>query len=210
MDYTKATNEQLETIIRYDNTIPNHLLVGVVEEVLNRNLLDNYIAKIIRTVIKGVDKVEKIYQMSMDDFLQLGRTKVYELAKEFDSTKGVTFTTFIYKPLANRYMKWIEKETAEKRDESKVISYSLLDNTGKELVDGFIDYRTNVERYVVNKLFVEQVLNQSRLSSRQKEVLEYRLQGLKNEEIAKKIGAGFKSVSKSYYTAIEKIRRVAI
>lgn len=148
--------------------------------------------------------------MSLEDFMQMGRTKVFELIKEYDSSKGVPFLTFIYKPLGNMFIKWIQAATAEKRDLSKVISYNNCDSNGDELLDYYIDHRTNVERFVVNKIFAEQILSLKCLSSQQKKVLRYRIQGLTNDEIAKKMNAGFRSVSQSYYLAVNKIRSVAI
>jgi len=46
MDYSKATNEQLWTIMRSDAECPLHLLEGVFQEALKRDMILHFILSV--------------------------------------------------------------------------------------------------------------------------------------------------------------------
>jgi RNA polymerase sigma factor (sigma-70 family) len=203
MRYSLATNHQLQTIISSDNTIPTDLLVGVVEEVINRGTLDKFIADAIYSV---VGRRQSSKRFDFEDLMQMGRNELYLAAKKYESGRGKKFTSFAYTVIRQEIMRQFHYWTMQKRDDSDVIHYDAFDSNWDA-----VDHYTRVEPYVVNKLFYQQMMNLKSLSEPQKEVIKLRLSGKSLREIGDLLGIkDVKTVSGIYQRGLTKIKRVAI
>jgi RNA polymerase sigma factor (sigma-70 family) len=145
-----------------------------------------------------IEKVEQIHKVSLEDFMQIGRIEVLKALETFESGR-CTFSSYVYMKIKSRVIKELQSLEAEKRDNRKT--------TGTELIQLYADI-TNVEKYVVNKILVEQLL--SNINEHQKTVLFYRLQGYTFKEISALLGRGsFSTMSQAYNLAIKKMRKGA-
>ncbi|TYR75567.1 sigma-70 family RNA polymerase sigma factor [Rossellomorea vietnamensis] len=201
MRYHTATNQQLRVIISSDHTIPTDLLVGVVEEVLNRGQLDKLIADSIYSVI---GRRQKTGRYEFEDLMQIGRREAFLASKKYRPDRGKTFTSFAFSVIKHEIIKYIVTQEAQKRDDSKTFRYEQLE----EPIE-LPDYRTNIERYVVNKLYYQQMVNHPHLSDIQKKVIVMRLHDKSLQEIADVLHIkDCRNVSQIYLRGIKKLRRV--
>lgn len=203
-----ATNKQLESIVKHDPDIPPSLLGRVVEEMLSRNLFDPMINRCFQSVFGSIKRMEEVYKMDLEDFLQIGRTCVYEAIKNFVPGKGKVFSNFAFVAIKQKFCEIIRNLEREKRDQRNEISWSFIED-GLNLLD-IMPSQINVEKYVINKLTVEKMLN--KLSERQRQIVGLYLQGYVFEEIAEMLGkkGKGKSANKSYKDAIKIMRRGAL
>jgi RNA polymerase sigma factor (sigma-70 family) len=208
MRYELATNDQLWTIIKYDcDYCPLSLLRGAAIEMLNRNLFDKLIIDAILHVIK-VDVIEKIYKLSMDDLMQIGRLEIFKRIRGFQTGKGQKLTSFIYMLVKHEMIKVLEGLGAKKRDSRKDISIQKKLEDGNDFEVYLYDRKTDVETYVINKLYLEELLK--KVNKHQRKVLYYRLQGYEFGEISKILHRGSAaSMSQAFRFAIEKMREGA-
>ncbi|MFE8704118.1 hypothetical protein ACFYKX_26475 [Cytobacillus sp. FJAT-54145] len=207
MKWELATDEQLVTIAKYDNDLPHSLLGEVVEEMLNRGLFDRIIRDCINVVIKNTQRMERIYQVSVEDFLQIGRIEVLSALKSFKRDKGMNFISFVFLKVRSQLGKEIVFLESKKRDHRVCMSYNNETDEGTEMIE-FLPSKVNVENYVVNKVTFEQLLK--RANKHQQRVVLLRMQGYKFAEIAHllKRGTG-KSMQQAYRIAQDKMRKGA-
>lgn len=208
MRYDTATNDQLWTIVKYDSeNCPLSLLRGAVLEMLNRNLFDRIIRDAVLHVVKPT-VIEKIYKIGFDDFMQVGRMEIFKSIKRFKQGKGQTVTSFIYMIVKHEIIRVLERLGAKKRDNRKDISMQGKLDDGKDFEVFLHDRKMDVEKYVINKLTVEEMLQG--ISEHQRNVLYYRMQGYEFKEISEIMQRGSTaSMSQAYRLAIKKMREGA-
>ena len=203
--FSKATDEQLECIVRFDSDIPTSLLGRVVEEMLNRNLFDRVINSCIQSVV-NVERMKNIYKLDIEDFMQIGRMEIFRAVDRFETDRGMTFSSFIFMVVKHEFGKFITILTAKKRDLCNEFSYHTeIGET--ELID-FFTANTNVEKYVINKLMIEQGME--RITDRQKEIVMMKLEGYTDIEIGEILGGvSRQAVGQSYTRAVNNMRKGA-
>lgn len=208
MNFTNADNNQLDIIIKHEYDCSPSLLEGAVIEMLNRGLFDRIIAECIYYVMKDVKKVEQTHSIGLDDFLQIGRIEVLNALKLFNPSRKKNFMSFVYLKVKSELIKQIEFLEAQKRDNRKVSSYNQETSDGTEFIEFFTDKKLNVEKYVISKVTIEQLLQ--RVNKHQKQVLLYRMQGYTFKEIAHMLGRGNdRTMHQAYKLAVEKMRKGA-
>jgi RNA polymerase sigma factor (sigma-70 family) len=206
MDYTKATDDQLKTIIRYDHSCSPSLLEGVVKEMLNRYLFDAMIKACVKSIM-DIKTVETIYKMSLEDFLQIGRTVIYTTVQRYDETKNTAFFTFIHLVVRSKLIHALRRLQRTKRDERYNISLNKKVSESDEFSYKFPS-NVNVERYVVTKLFLEEQI--PKLNEFQKQVLTLRWKGYQFAEISQILGrSSMDSCRKTYERALANLRKGA-
>jgi RNA polymerase sigma factor (sigma-70 family) len=100
-------------------------------------------------------------------------------------------------------VQFLEREKRDQRNEVKEIETE----EGLTILDIMPSY-INVERHVINKVTIENLLNQ--LNGRQRQVVELFIQGYTGDEISERLGSGStQSVNKTYHRAIERMRKGA-
>lgn len=199
-----ATDRQLQVIVDYESDCPAHLLSGAVSEMLNRGLFDRIIAGCIHKTIEDVDRFQQVYHLDMDDLMQIGRIEVLNSLDGYKSDRGKRFSSFCYLNIQREILNIITILKAKKRDTSKTISLNKATDEGKEILNFVADPKHNVEKYVINKVTLEQMLK--RVTKHEKKIMFYRLQGYTFDEISSLLGRGtYKSVFGSYKYAISKM-----
>lgn len=202
-----ATNKQLEAITKYDSDCPPSLLGEVVEEMLNRNLFDRMINTCARMVFGSFKRMNEVHSMELEDFLQIGRTSVYEATKRYEPGKGKTFSSFVYMVIKQDISKCIQFLEREKRDTRNEFR-DIETKEGLNILN-LMPSRINIEKYVINKVTVEKMLK--KLSKKQRQIVDLWLQGFIFEEIAEILGSkgNGRSANKTYNDALKKMKRGA-
>ncbi|WP_342615048.1 sigma-70 family RNA polymerase sigma factor [Peribacillus frigoritolerans] len=200
-----ATNQQLKAITKHDSDCSPSLLREVVEEMLNRNLFDRMISSCFQAVFGSVKRMTEVYKIDLEDFLQIGRTCVFEAIKSYKPGKGKAFSSFAYVAIKNKFCEFIRNLERAKRDQRNEFSWNDTVN-GLDLIDIVINH-INVEKYVINKITIEILLN--KLTKRQRQIVDLFLQGYNFEETAEILGCKGKgrSLNKTYNDAIKKMRK---
>lgn len=209
MDFTKAENNQLEVIIKHEYDCPLSLLRGAVSEMLNRSNWDAMINELVRIVVNDMNRSKEVYKMEIADWMQIGRLTIYKALERFNSKKGANFFTFVYRMVKHQFIKELVALQAQKRDTQQTVSYQSETDRGTEFEVFMIDRRQSVERTVINKVLVEQLLNG--VNRHQKTVVNYYLQGYNFREISMILGRGNdRNMHQAYKRAIDKMRKGAI
>ncbi|MEN2765752.1 sigma-70 family RNA polymerase sigma factor [Ornithinibacillus xuwenensis] len=190
MKYHLATDEQLKCIFNHEKDCPTHILSGVVEEMMNRNMLNGYILYAAESVnIKSIDD---------EDLLQIGLIEIHKRINKFNPGK-TTPKTFAINILRNKFMNLIKDQQLYK----SAANYNKV--IGESLDDYLIQSPFNVERYVICKLELEQCL--SFLKEHERVAMIMKNNGYKLNEIANQIGFNSDtSVAKLIRKAKRKIR----
>ncbi|MFE3973168.1 sigma-70 family RNA polymerase sigma factor [Peribacillus sp. YIM B13481] len=160
-----------------------------------------------QTVFGSIRRISEVYKMDLEDFLQIGRTCVFEAIKSYKPGKGKAFSSFAFVAIKNKFCEFIRNLEREKRDQRNEISWSFV-NEGLDLIN-LLESPTNVEKYVIKKITLENLLNT--LTKRQREIVDLFLLDYNFEEIAEILGSKGKgrSLNKTYNDALKKMRKGA-
>ncbi|CAH0186870.1 sigma-70 family RNA polymerase sigma factor [Peribacillus simplex] len=202
-----ATNKQLECIVKHDSDCSPSLLREVVEEMLNRNLFDSMINRCFQMVFGSIKRMNEVHSMELADFLQIGRTSVFEALEMFKPGKEKAFFSFAFLVIKQKFIKCIKFLEREKRDQRNEVR-EFETEEGLNILDLMPSY-INIEKYVIKKLTLENLLN--KLTKRQRQIVDLFLQDYNFEEIAEILGSKGKgkSLNKTYNDAIKKMRKGA-
>lgn len=208
MRYEIATDHQLLTIIKHEKDLPSSLLRGAVIEGLNRGLFDSLIADCIRKIFPDLKTTEQKQKMSLEDFMQLGREYTFKALERYNPKRGMNFMSFVHLRVKGEMHKLRQGFMYQKRDASKVVSMNNQTDEGTEYAEFFRDPYTDVEKYVIDKVLAEELLN--KVNDYQRQVVLYRLRGYELKEIVNFLGKGtVKTLSVTYKRAIENMRKGA-
>lgn len=202
-----ATDNQLEAIAKHDPDCSPFLLREVVEEMLNRNLFDGMINQCARMVFGSIKRMNEVHSMTLDDLLQTGRTAVFEGIELFKAGNDKTFSSFVFTFIKQRFIECIKFLEREKRDQRNEVKETETEE-GLNMFDLMPSY-INIEKYVIKKITLENLLNQ--LTKRQRQIVDLFLQDYNFDEIAEILGSKGKgrSLNKTYNDAIKKMRKGA-
>jgi RNA polymerase sigma factor (sigma-70 family) len=150
--------------------------------------------------------MEQVYKISEEDLLQIGRTAIYEALDKFTPGKGKAFSSYAYMVANSELIMFIRKLQRGKRDPRKVTSLNeKLDENGE--YEMYFPSPVNIEKYVLNKIELEESLKQ--INDYQRKVILLRWQGYTYEEISGMTGKTINAVNKTYLKAIGKMRKGA-
>jgi RNA polymerase sigma factor (sigma-70 family) len=203
MNWTIATNNQLETIVNHDKDLPPSLLRGLVNEMLNRGMFDKILAKVMYTTVNP-EQLDKLFGIGEDDLLQIGRIEVIKAIETFDGTRGKSFISFVYQNVKCEFLNQVTILYAAKRDCSRTISYNKESAAGVTLEYFLPDKNQNVERYVINKITVESLMEH--LNEKEMKMIEYRMNGYTYPEIGEVFGKNYRTIHRSIKEAYKKMR----
>lgn len=202
MNYIKATNEQLKTIISSDHTIPTHLLGGVVEEMLNRNLFDPLIQRVIRVNFTSVPIACGVLHTTLEDMQQTAREEIWNGINLYQPGKS-NFIYFAFLKLKSMFRDWEVRMKAEKRETlNQTISYETQTGENLSLYDVLPTFE-NVEKKVVNRIMVQQWL--SPLSEVEKEAFLLYAKGYSTKEIAEMKGLNKSGANRRLKRALKRL-----
>jgi len=183
MDYSKATDKQLWMIMRSDAECPLHLLEGVFQEALKRDLILHFILSVIKKRYTTSEKAQEYLKLSHEDVIQEGYIGATNALQGYTPGKG-TFTNLLFIKISQEYGKIAERNMMKKRNGETCSYQDWLDSAGNTFEFYLLDQQTNVEKQVVTKVCVEQMLEL--VSEKQKEVLLQFIQGYTYEESKEK------------------------
>jgi hypothetical protein len=156
MRWHTADNEQLEIIFNHEFDLPNHLLVGLVEEMMTRKLFDGMIINLANKLMGHYNR---------DEVLQTGYLAVFQLARIFKTNK-LSFKTMCFIAIERR----LKTIIAVKLQKKNFMNEQALVNEVPVMVDTM-----NVERTVIRKLMLQEQL--SKLSNKQLDIITRFLDG---------------------------------
>jgi RNA polymerase sigma factor (sigma-70 family) len=186
--YHLASNDQLTNIFNYEKDCPADILSGVVREMINRNLLRGYVKYVIdRTFYDSTN--------DFDDYMQMGLMIMHDFAKKFKPgiRRPKNFLMFC---LRREFLKIHQLNQTKKRGGDVEII------TGEDLETFLMPSPVNVERYVLNKIELEECF--SCLKEYQQTILVMRSQGYTYNEIAEVVGHSSGKVTENLYRDIKK------
>jgi RNA polymerase sigma factor (sigma-70 family) len=193
MDYTKATDEQLLTIIKSDMDCSHSLMSGAVHEALSRGIFNKLIYHIFDSMFKDWRKVVSAWNIENKDILSIGYCGVLLSVKRWKPGKA-SFNTFVFMNIKSEFTRMLDRENTKGRQIYKVTeSYDKQTADGINLKD-IMKSSNNVEREVLRKIELETALN--KLTEAEKEVITYFLEGYSLNDMA--VNVYHKSVSVVY------------
>jgi hypothetical protein len=156
MKWHKATNEQLETIFNYEYNLPNHLLVGLVGEMISRKMFDGMIISQAKRLMGSFDR---------DEVLQVAYIGLYQLAKIIKNGKqSLKNMCFI---VVERRLRGLQRKPYYKNN---FMNQQALQHEVPEMFDAM-----DVEKTVIRKLSMQEQF--SRLTDKQKNIICMFLEG---------------------------------
>ena len=176
MNFTKATDEQIKTIIEGDVGVPTPLLKQAYEEAVRRRTLDKQVCNWIIKFFKTKTNAERKTGLPIEDLLWISYDIGFGNMRNYKPTHP--FAAFWYRAIIRKMMTIAKKNTAQKRT-GEVYS---LEDTNDWKIPGF----THVEQTVLNKIYIENLLNQ--LTETEKEIVVKLYQGYLHREIAQMQG----------------------
>lgn len=172
MNFTKATDEQLKTIIEWDSGIPTLLLKDAYEESVRRRVLDNKVCYWIIKYFKTKRNAECKTGLPLEDLLWISYELGFEIMDNYNPTHP--FAAYWYTIIIRKMATLTRKNTAQKRT-GEVYS---LEQTNEWTIPGV----THVEHTVLNKIYFENLMNQ--LTEIEREIVIKRYEGYLYQEIA--------------------------
>ena len=172
MNFTKATDEQIKTIIEWDIGVPTPLLKEAYEETVRRRVLDKKVCHWIIKYFKTKTNAERKTGLPLEDLLWISYQLGFECMGNYNPTHP--FAAYWYTIITRKLTNIARMNTAQKRHGEVY----LLEDMHEWTIPGV----THVEPTVLNKIFFENVMSQ--LTQKEKEIVIKRYQGYKNQEIA--------------------------
>jgi RNA polymerase sigma factor (sigma-70 family) len=206
MNFTLATNNQLNIIIKHEYDCSPSLLRGAVVEMLNRGLFDKIIAKVMYSTL-DTKQLDRVFSVGEEDLMQIGRWEVIKALDTFNQSKGKNFLSYVYQNIKCELMNEVTTLFAAKRDCSKTTSYNKEMTKGVTLEVFLPDKKQNVEKYVINKLTVEQLME--KLNDYQKKLIAKKLEGYTYQEMGEMFGKNYRTIHVNVKKALDEMRKGA-
>lgn len=203
MNFTLATDKQLNIIVTHEYDCSPSLLRGAVLEMLDRGLFDKIIAKVMYTTV-DTKQLDRVFSVGEDDLMQIGRWEVIKALDTFNQSKGKNFISYIYQNIKCELMNEVTTLFAAKRDCSKTTSYNRELAKGVTLEMFLADKKHNVEKYVINKITVEQLMEN--LSDYQKKLIAKKLEGYTYQEMGEMFGKNYRTIHVNVQKAFDQMR----
>lgn len=204
MDYSLATDKQLKIIVQSDKDCPPSLIEGVAIEMIKRNLWNGYIFYAAQQSFHNV-KPTILYtlQMSIEEFVQVSHIEIVKMVEKFQPGK-ISFKSYVILCLTSYSRQLLRNAKAVKRKANLFTEeVSALD---PKLQDRILRSPMNVEKYVVDKITLEDYLN--RLNEKERKALYLEAAGYTQFEIAEQLGYHKKTGGKLIRRTYEKLRKM--
>lgn len=161
-------------------------------------ITDKWIEDNIGLVWKAVNK----YKAHDEDLFQIALLGAIESAPQFDETREVEFTSFIFTCMCNKIANQLRMDATARRGGG--ITFNSLDYFND--TDG-IEYEHLTDSFnMEDRLYIENILNDSRLSEKQSEVIRLHiLHDLSFAEIARLKGQTRQAVYSLFKYGISKV-----
>jgi RNA polymerase sigma factor (sigma-70 family) len=206
MRYELATNKQLMSIINHDKDLPTHLLSGLVEESIKRGLWDAIIIYAGKRAYHNVPYVlSNILKIEKSDLFQIAYIEIVRIIDTFKP--GIkSFKDYVIMCLIGKFHVIRDYATREKRSSDlKTEDIDDLPSLGQGTV---LTSPLNVEKYVINKITIEEVWDVLR-EIEQKAIKLY-LIGYTQWELSEMLGLSRRSGQTILARAYAKLRKAMV
>lgn len=184
MNYETATNDQLWSIAEHDNSCPSHLLRGAVIEMIQRKMWNSIIVYAGKKAYRNVNYTLKYgLKLTYEDLLQIGYIEIIRIIDTFKQGMR-TFKTYVIMCLITKFKKM--KRDAETDRRKANIGTKDVGRLDEKLQERIFHSSVNVERFVINKIMLEDGWINLREVERQAILLEQ--EGYEQYEISKLLG----------------------
>lgn len=166
----------------------------------------------------GQRKFLELHGITPDDLMQHGRLGLHKACKEYDNSKKCSFKSFVISNII-----WSISTEAKKESLSRDTSWTFdtidkisFDSAIPECEDGLATLHDAVGDLAAeefyNKLEKEQIMNSlgSIISKRVAEIVELKIQGFNNMEVADKLGVTHQSISRYLRNHKQEIKNVLL
>lgn len=161
----------------------------------NLNLI-NKVMKDLNCEIKSQDDYEQYYYAGLIGLIKSSR--------KYDSSKGKS--GYLYKGIKRYIIAEFIKNSTKKRYGLKKISLNIEINN-IELIN-YVQSSFNLEKYVIDKIYLKNILNELKNKSYKTYLIEYYINDLSLVEIAKKHGVSKQDIHQSIHYALGKLREI--
>ena len=127
------------------------------------------------------------YYYELDDVIQIGRIGLIKAYNTYNIDKNILFSTYAYRCISQEILNFI-------RDEKRKINYDLTLNNAinseceDEKISLLIDYKTNIENDVNNKIILKLIQNKlNSLKERDRQIILMAIKGYKQKDIVEAI-----------------------
>ena len=127
------------------------------------------------------------YYYELDDVIQIGRIGLIKAYNTYNIDKNILFSTYAYRCINQEILNFI-------RDEKRKINYDLTLNNAidseceDEKISLLIDYKTNIENDVNNKIILKLIQNKlNSLKERDRQIILMAIKGYKQKDIVEAI-----------------------
>ena len=206
MDYSKATNKQLNNIINFDKDIPTHLLGGIVLEMVKRRLWDKIINYSANKAYHNADYVMKhILKIDNEDLIQIAHIELTEIVKTFKQGMR-SFGSYAIMCLIGKFC--VIRDYAEREKRQSDLNTSDIDDLPLRIQNTVFQSSTNIENYVINKITIEDAWNV--LKEVEKKLIILEQMGYTQEEAAEMVGYNKRSGNVLLKRAYKKLREAMV
>lgn len=164
INFYKATDQQLETIFNHECDLPTDLLVGLVEEMMKRELFDGMI----------MHMAKRIRNVPRNEIIQAAYIGIYQLAKIFKPGK-LSFKQMVYISIERRIKNLLQAKYTH--------SAQLMDNALQNDVP-ILPAENNVEKFVIQKMVMQEQIK--KLNKKERFIIQQFLKGYSIKSIAER------------------------
>ena len=203
MDFTKATNKQLITIMNYDRDCPIELLREVITEMINREILVNFIVYHSKRFFGSLADGQVKTWLEKSDIIQLGYIGILKALNKYQEGKS-TFATFSQYYMNTEWQNHLRKFTSIKRTaDREQVSMDVVVNEHGNTLEEFLPSMEDVEKTVLMKVYFETQL--ALLTPLQKTAVLGYLEGYEMKELGQILHVKRQSIERAFHRAVEKM-----
>lgn len=181
MKWELATKEQLQAIMIHDKECPIHHLEAAFIESVNRGFFKGFIIHILKKRFKTLKNAEFYMKMPLDDILQYCHLRAV-MGMEGFKKNGENFSTYMYTSISSGITEHQRKLEQLKRQGIETSIDRTIADEGETFHWYLVDHETNVEKFVIDKVMLEEKL--SVLSQVQREAFMLFFKGYNSTEIS--------------------------
>jgi RNA polymerase sigma factor (sigma-70 family) len=184
MDYSLATDKQLRMIAQYDPDCSPSLLEGLAIEMIKRRLWDGiimYAAK--QTYFNVKETLTTKLQMDNEEFIHIAHIHILKSVEKFQPGRR-NFKSYIIMCLIS-YFKHIRRDAEALKRKANLFTENV-DGLEPKLQERMFQSPVNVEKYVIDKITLENMLKPLREVERKALYLE--AMGYTQYEIGEQLG----------------------
>jgi RNA polymerase sigma factor (sigma-70 family) len=184
MDYSLASDKQLRMIAQYDPDCSPSLLEGLTIEMIRRRLWDGIIMYAAKQTYYNVrETLTTKLQMNEEEFIHIAHIHIMKMVERFQPGRR-NFKSYIIMCLIS-YFKHLRRDAEALKRKANLYTENV-DGLDPKLQESIFQSPMNVEKYVIDKITLEEYLKPLREVERQALYLE--AMGYTQFEIAEKLG----------------------